>query len=278
MFSLQRQVLAQNERALMFTDKRLTGVLQPGVNWIKNWFGRSKVEVCTISQLEFNRPNLDTFLKTNEVLLAEHLEVVRLGDFEVALVFFDGNLGRVLEPRSINAFWKDAADLRVEVLNIKDDFEIDSKYVRLLRNATNSQLRADVVKAISVVEVPNTSKGLLYIDGQLVDELDAGVKAFWKFHRKVLIDYVDTRVRVQEVSGQEILTKDKVSLRVNLTAQYRINEPKLAKTRLSDVSDFLYKELQLVLRETIGTRTLDTLLSNKGELDQSVFKQAASKL
>lgn len=278
MFSLQRLVLAQNERALMFTDKRLTGVLQPGVHRVTSWFGRTYAEVCNISQLQFHRADLDTFLKSNAEVLAEHLEVVRLGDFEVALVFFDGVLGRVLEPRSVTAFWKDAAQLRIEVLNIQDNFEVESQYIKLLRNASNSQLRTDVLNAISVVEVPNTAKGLLYIDGQLTDELDAGVKAYWKFHRKVVVDYVDTRVRVQEVSGQEILTKDKVSLRVNLTAQYRIKEPKLAKTRLSDVSDFLYKELQLVLRETIGTRTLDTLLSNKGELDQTVFQQAASKL
>lgn len=278
MFSLKRLVLAQNERALMFTDKEFTSVLQPGVNWVKNWFGRSYTEVCNISQLEFNRSDLDTFLKNHAALLAEHLEVIRLGDFEVALVFFDGILGRVLEPRSITAFWKDAAEIRVEVINIKDNYEIDSKYVRLLTKATNAQLRADVLKAVSMVEVANFAKGLLYIDSQLVAELDAGVKAYWKFHRKVTIDYVDTRVRVLEVSGQEILTKDKVSLRVNLTAQYRIKEPKLAKTRLSDVSEFLYKELQLVLRETIGTRTLDALLSNKGDLDQTVFNQAASKL
>ena len=168
--------------------------------------------------------------------------------------------------------------IRVEVVNIQDNIQIEQKYIGLLTNVTDSQLRLDVSQAVLLAEVANFAKGLLYSDGQLVDELNAGVKAFWKFNHKLMVDYVDTRVRVLEVSGQEILTKDKVSLRVNLTAQYRIKEPKLAKTRLSDVSDFLYKELQLVLRETIGTRTLDTLLSNKGELDQSVFNQAATKL
>ena len=278
MFSVQRLVLAQNERALLFTDKRLTGVLQPGVNWLKSWFKRSYAEVCNISQKEFKRAELDAFLKSNENLLNDHLEIVRLSDFEVAFVFFDGVLGRILAPRSVNAFWKDSAMIRVEVVNIQDNIQIEQKYIGLLTNVTDSQLRLDVSQAVLLAEVANFAKGLLYSDGQLVDELNAGVKAFWKFNHKLMVDYVDTRVRVLEVSGQEILTKDKVSLRVNLTAQYRIKEPKLAKTRLSDVSDFLYKELQLVLRETIGTRTLDTLLSNKGELDQSVFNQAATKL
>jgi len=37
-------------------------------------------------------------------------------------------------------------------------------------------------------------------------------------------DFVDLRLQVVEVAGQEILTKDKVPLRVNLTAGYRITD------------------------------------------------------
>jgi regulator of protease activity HflC (stomatin/prohibitin superfamily) len=62
---------------------------------------------------------------------------------------------------------------------------------------------------------------------------------------------------VLDVAGQEILTKDKVSLRVNLTKQAK-------------PVDFLYKDLQFGLRAAVGTRTLDELLENKTVIDDVV--------
>jgi regulator of protease activity HflC (stomatin/prohibitin superfamily) len=63
-----------------------------------------------------------------------------------------------------------------------------------------------------------------------------------------------------EVSGQDILSKDKVPLRLNLTAGFRIQDPLRAKNGLSDISGFLYKELQFALRGAVGERNLDGLI------------------
>ena len=81
-----------------------------------------------------------------------------------------------------------------------------------------------------------------------------------------------------EVAGQEILTRDKVSLRVNLVAVYRIVDAVLAKTRVADVRAYAYRELQFGLRQAIGTRPLDALLQDKGAIDQSVAEYAKAKL
>ncbi len=78
------------------------------------------------------------------------------------------------------------------------------------------------------------------------------------------------RLQVLEVAGQEILTRDKVSLRVNLTAGYRITDVLTAFARQAKPVDFLYKELQFGLRAAVGTRTLDELLENKTVIDDVV--------
>jgi regulator of protease activity HflC (stomatin/prohibitin superfamily) len=70
--------------------------------------------------------------------------------------------------------------------------------------------------------------------------------------------------------GQEILTRDKVALRINLTAGYRITDVRLAHAQQAKPVDYLYKELQFGLRAAVGTRTLDELLENKSALDEGV--------
>jgi len=100
--------------------------------------------------------------------------------------------------------------------------------------------------------------------------LDAGLRAFWRFGRDVRVEFVDLRMQVIEVAGQEILTKDKVPLRVNLNAGYRVTDVRVAFAKQAKPVDYLYKELQFGLRAAVGTRTLDELLENKVVIDQVV--------
>jgi regulator of protease activity HflC (stomatin/prohibitin superfamily) len=89
---------------------------------------------------------------------------------------------------------------------------------------------------------------------------------------------VDRRVQTMEVSGQDILTRDKVSLRVNLTALWQVVDAVLARAALANVAEYVYKELQFALREAIGSRTLDELLGAKGELDREIHAGARDKI
>jgi regulator of protease activity HflC (stomatin/prohibitin superfamily) len=92
------------------------------------------------------------------------------------------------------------------------------------------------------------------------------------------VEQVDTRVQAMEVQGQEILSKDKVSLRINLSAIYRVVDPVTARKALGNFVEHLYRILQFGLRQTVGARTLDTLLANKGELDGEIQRYAATRV
>ena len=89
---------------------------------------------------------------------------------------------------------------------------------------------------------------------------------------------MDLRLQAIEVAGQEILTKDKVPLRVNLNAGYRVTDVVTAYGKQAKPADFLYKELQFGLRAAVGTRTLDELLENKGVIDQVVAAHVAQRV
>ena len=70
-----------------------------------------------------------------------------------------------------------------------------------------------------------------------------------------------------DVTGQEVLTRDRVTLRINISAEYRVVDPLLAVSSVKDFADALYRALQLAFRKTIGALTLDQILEQKGMVD-----------
>lgn len=102
--------------------------------------------------------------------------------------------------------------------------------------------------------------------------------ALRKFNRNVSVELVDLRLQVVEVSGQDILTKDKVGLRLNLSASWRFTDVLKAYTQLQKPAEHLYRELQFGLRSAVGTRTLDELLENKTVIDEAAMAHVKSRL
>jgi len=177
----------------------------------------------------------------------------------------------VLPPGARQLYWRGAVDVRVEVRDFSKEYAIDADTARVLVRSLGATSLANV---LGVAEVPDTAIGLLIVDGELREVLKAGVTAYWKYARNVRVEQVDLRVQAMEVSGQEILTRDKVSLRVNLTAMWQVTDAVKARATVSNFVDFIYKELQFALREAVGTRTLDELLTDKTALDRAVAASA----
>jgi regulator of protease activity HflC (stomatin/prohibitin superfamily) len=158
--------------------------------------------------------------------------------------------------------------VRVEKVDISRDIEIEPDLAR--RMLATGPRKVAGTEAVLAVVVPQYHVALLYVDGKVEKLLEAGMHAFWKFRREVRAETVDLRLQVLEVAGQEILTRDKVSLRVNLNAGYRVSDVLVAFAKQAKPVDYLYKELQFGLRAAVGTRTLDELLENKGVIDEVV--------
>jgi regulator of protease activity HflC (stomatin/prohibitin superfamily) len=104
------------------------------------------------------------------------------------------------------------------------------------------------------------------------------IEASAAFQRTIKVELVDRRVQAMDVSGQDILTRDKVSLRINLTALWQVEEVTRARAALQNFVEYVYKELQFALREAVGSRTLDELLGAKGDLDREIQAGARSKI
>jgi regulator of protease activity HflC (stomatin/prohibitin superfamily) len=101
------------------------------------------------------------------------------------------------------------------------------------------------------------------VAGRLVGVLDPGRFAFWSTpDEPVDVRLVDMR-RVQvAIVGQELMTRDKVTLRLSLTVEYAVTDPVKAAL-LASVKDSVYLAAQLAAREFVSGVTLDELLEGK---------------
>ncbi|MES9905252.1 MAG: slipin family protein [Sedimenticola sp.] len=278
MFGLKRIVIAQHERGLYLKDRSIKKILEPGVYWVTDPLGRVSIEIYNLTEPEFKHAYEDVLIKERKALCEQHFQVIELGEYEVGLVYKSDKLSGVLPPSSRQLYWKGLVDVKVEVQNIQEDFALPRDKVGLIAHARMGSKPSELVNYVYLAEVKDNHVGLLLVDGELVTQLKPGLHAYWKFNRHVAIEQIDLRLQAMEVSGQEILTKDKVTLRINMSAQYRVLDPVKARVELTNFSDYLYRELQFALRQAIGMRTLDVLLGDKGELDRVVYDVVHQKV
>ena len=194
------------------------------------------------------------------------------------LRYRDDRFAQLLPPGIFLATWKGVEAVRVKVIDIAADFTVDTELLGLLGRGRNPEAHRLAAEAVNYIEVPDEHVGLLLVNGKLERLLDPGSYGFWKYNRSVTVKLLDLRLQAIEVSGQEILTKDRVSLRINLTGSYRITDATVVALKLNDYAGFIYRELQLRLREAVGGQPLDTLLEDKDALNGVIAEGVRERL
>ena len=127
--------------------------------------------------------------------------------------------------------------------------------------------------------IKDTHRGLWYEDGVLTKLVEAGRYKIplkrWFFFRpkpRVEVQLVDMRERDLTIKGQEILTADKVALRVSIIVQFRVVDPKLALHAVEKYEDRLYSDVQLAARRSLATMTLEEILTNRNRLSEDILR------
>jgi regulator of protease activity HflC (stomatin/prohibitin superfamily) len=261
---LKRIHVKKDERALLFRRGDFVEVLGPGEHWRFDPLFRLAAEKFALANTRFEHRLAEFLVKAEPEAVAREFHVIELGPAEAGLRFANGVLAEVLAPNTRRLYWRGYIDLRFERIDISQEFGVDAKLAPQVMAAKGG------LEGVFAVKVPQFHAGVLYVDGRLEKVLEAGVHLFWRFLREISAETVDLRQQVLEVAGQEILTKDKVPLRVNLNAGYRVTDVVTAFAKQAKPVDYLYKELQFALRAAVGARTLDELLENKGQLDRAV--------
>jgi regulator of protease activity HflC (stomatin/prohibitin superfamily) len=127
--------------------------------------------------------------------------------------------------------------------------------------------------------IKDTHRALWYENGVLVKILEAGRYTLPGWHRflfrhrpEIEVVLVDVRERELTIKGQEILTADKVAIRVSIIVQFRVADPKAALHEVEKYEERLYSDVQLSARRSLASMTLEEILTNRNRLSEDILR------
>ena len=266
---LKRIKILSYEVGLIWKDGEFKGLLTEGKHWLFDPFFKLKVEKVSMRQPWFQHEKLDLIVKSGA--LKGHAVVLDLKDRQHALVWIDGRFSHILPP-GLYAYWNSIKKVDFEmVAGTAVQFEHDD-----LNLIAKSPMASEV---LDICSIDRDKAGVLFIDGEYKKTLPPGQYAFWRNAGDARIVEVDMRETTSDISGQDIMTADKVTLRLNAMANYRVSEAHRAVSASDDYRQALYREAQLVLRAVIGARELDDFLKDKeavaSEAEELIRRRAA---
>lgn len=267
----KRISVGDRERILVIRDGRFDTILGPGEHvLLVSPFTRLETVRCRTDGLLFESEWNRFLLKQRTDLVEQFFVLVETSDVEVAMVSADGRLFQVLPPARRALYWKGEAEVTAELVVVIDEPEVPAARLPAVE-------RLGSAAPVTLARVAEGQAGLLYLDNKFTRTLGAGKFAFWSAAGP-RVDTVDLRRQTIEIAGQEILSRDKVTLRVNISAEYQVADPVLAARVAKDPAVLLYRALQLAVRRTLGHRTLDEILAEKTEVDEGVAGEVREEL
>jgi regulator of protease activity HflC (stomatin/prohibitin superfamily) len=234
-------VVKDDERAFLTRDGRFERVLDPGAHHVWDARHACAVETFKVVATTFPMDRIRLLQSVAPEVARRYFEVVVAEPEEIVFVLFDGETKFYVPPRNPAAYWKCVTRVETERLSVKGSLRADPAAVD----------RHGVARAPIVLDtqIEQHETGLLFIDGVLTEKLGPGRHTFWQLTRKVAVRKFDMRPQPLEVTAQEILTKDRVGLRITLTAFWRVVDPEKAAASADDLANLIYRLVQFAIRE-----------------------------
>lgn len=259
-----KTVIHENERGFLFRNGRFVKMLGTGKY---RTFGSKRIDVVPI-EAGLSLENCDWEVLKRDPEVEKQTEMVTVPDEMLALHYVNDSFKEVLRPGNY-VFWKVFRNHRYVFINTAEP-EISEEVPRYIFNHISRLM-------YHKIEVGSHQKGLLYLDCRFVRVLEPGTYYFWRGTTDVRVDCVDMRLTQMTITGQEMLTQDKVTLRVNFVCNYRICDVVKAMTEIDDVREQLHVAAQLALREYVNRYRIDEILENKEQMTAYVLEQLQKK-
>ena len=278
LFSKQ-YTIPETQRGLLFKNEQFTTLLPAGVHRFFDWKQAYRLQPVTIQQTALTPVSSDILeiAALHSQAFEPYIQTWATHEYEVGLVYLDHVLKDIKPPAQSGAYWRGSKIIEVRKLTIQTDYKLPKALASQLLATKDLHLSQLAAQYLVIATVNEGFIGFVEVDGEALETIQAGQHVWWGFNRTIRLTQLDCRLQNMEVNGQEILTKDRVGLRINLSAMWQIANPALVKTSLADHRDYLYRELQLALRTVVSTQTLDELLADKNLLNQSIQQLVAEK-
>jgi len=257
----------ENEKALIYKDEKFEKILSTGVHKLFHLFQNYRVErVETHAHGIINSLKAEQLYKNNPTLIEELFNVVKLEEHERAYVWLDGKFIELLETGALSLYWKEY-DVKVEKVDVQKSYLVEKRHQRILNNLNipfNNLKKCVVTK---------NSQGYLYIDEKFEELVEEGKHYYYTDFHDIELKLINRRVNELEITGQELLSADKVTLRCNLTMHYKIVDGQSYLESVNDTNNYLYKQLQFAVREHLGALNIDEILSKQHTLSDEILEK-----
>ena len=261
---MKKVIINENQKGFLSRNGKYVKLLDAGKYYI---FGDREIEVVDLKNpLSSDVCPLDTLISDKRI--AGHVSVVEVGDEELALHYVNGKFYSVLYPGKY-AFWEITDRHEYKIIDVSTPIVDDTVPEYVFSKIPSSRY----IK----IEVAQYQKARLYFNQKLEKILDAGTYYFWRNSVKIDVSFVDTRLTQMNVTGQEILTWDKVSLRINFVCSYRVTDYVKILTEIDDFKEQMHVAIQLALRGYVGKYKLDEILENKDQMSRFVLERLKAK-
>lgn len=245
-----------NQRAVLLRDGKPERVLGPG--HYAFWGKHNKLALWNVDDLVFlAQPDVLALIPEG------WYATLSLGIDERAIVLRDGKPLKFLRP-GVHRIWKVNPNVAIQTYSVLGDAPELTDELRVVIPAT------EIVEA----QVRQFERGLKYVQGRFEGILEPGRYVFWNHPAaRVGVNVLDTRVQQLKIEGQELMTRDKVTLRLTLTAEYAPADAPTTVHAVADVKDALYLAVQLAAREYVAGVALDELLEGRDNLTKYLEAQ-----
>ncbi|MDR1800577.1 MAG: slipin family protein [Lachnospiraceae bacterium] len=254
-----RTIINENQRGFLFKNGKFIDYLKPGKH--KRFGSGFSVEIVPASgNFRVKDYAIEVFLENTDI--ANEVETLEVADETLALHFVNDKFKEVL-PSGKYAFFK---------IHDKHEFRIvDTKIPEVGEDVPKYIFAYIPIRLYTKIEVADFQKARLMFDQKFMRLLEPGTYYFWNNGTRITAGIVDTRQLQMDITGQEMITLDKVALRINFVCTYKITDYVKIHTEIDDYEGQIHILLQLALREYVGKYRLDEILENKEQLSKAML-------
>lgn len=268
-------IVSEKQRGLLIRDGRFIRMLEPGRHRLFDPLHRYEYELFDATGI-FASPWAELIAKRHPDIAADYFTTIQVDEGKVAVVRLDGRASFIARPGETIYVWTVVKAVTVEIFDLVEQPRLSREQLIAFEKATT--VLPTPLANIAVVTVGEAEEALVFFDGELVEVVGPGRYGYWQIGRKVTAKTVETRPLPVEVTAQEILTRDKVSLRVTLTAFVKVIDVRQAALATPDFQAHVYKLVQFAVREAIGGRTLDQVLNDRVSVDRQIVEHVRAAI
>ena len=256
---MKKLAINNQEVGVSIKNNEVNKIYTKGNYWI---FFNKQTTIFNVNEIIDEKCH--SIILENETLksMVEFIEVLHN---EVLIVYKNNQFHQSFVNKNV-MIWKNTTQLKTS--------KFDLNATDLITNLSKRDLEIlKKVSALKTISIAPYFEGILFKDNQFDQVLKAGDYIFYNNETKTSVVTFDMRPQTIEISGQEILTKDKAQLRINFMVQYQIIDLINAYQSNKDFEKMIYQAIQLGLREFIGNMNFDDLMSDKNSVSDYIIQK-----